>query len=427
MADSTQSSPLGSSSGSPLGSSLVVRAAAMVVLLGALKLATQLVVPLLLAAFLAIASAPFMFWLIRRGVNRFVAVGAAMLADVAFFAAMGALSARGLDAFVSAVPRYQARIDVLRQEASQWLFAQGLPDLGELLPTALHGEDARRIVTVAVTEVASALSVLALVLLIVAFLLVELLGIEEKLRLVFKHPEIGIEQFRRAAAHVQLYILVKSGANLLTGILVALWLAAFRVDFALLWGVLAFMLSYIPTIGTLLLAVPVLAVTLLQYGFGTALVVGIGYVLINTAIAALVEPRVFGQALGLSPLVVFVSMVCWGWLWGPIGAVLSVPLTVVVKIVLAYVEGYEWLSRMLGPVVGASGVGTPSVPPVVFTSLPPSVVATTSISLSGRPSTASGVGPVVIPIAPPTPTITNLGAKPAYATPSTPRAEDELE
>ncbi|MET0286298.1 MAG: AI-2E family transporter [Polyangiales bacterium] len=422
MADSTQSSPFGSTS-------LVVRAAAMVVLLGALKLATQLVVPLLLAAFLAIASAPLMFWLIRRGVNRFVAVGAAVLADVAFFGAMFALSARGLDAFVSAVPRYQARVEVLRSEASEWLVAQGLPDLGELLPTALRGESARRIVTTAFTEVFNALSMLALVLLIVSFLLVELLGIEEKLRLIFKHPELGIEQFRRAAAHVQLYILVKSGANLLTGILVALWLAAFRVDFALLWGVLAFMLSYIPTIGTLLLAVPVLAVTLLQYGFGTALVVGVGYVLINTAIAALVEPRVFGQALGLSPLVVFVSMVCWGWLWGPVGAVLSVPLTVVVKIVLAYVEGYEWLSRMLGPVVGVSGVGSPSVPPVVFTSLPPSVVATTSISLSGRPSSAMQTGShAVIPISPPTPTISTIGGgKPAYAAPVSSRNDDELE
>jgi AI-2 transport protein TqsA len=411
-------------------SPLVVRAAAMVVILGALKLATQLVVPLLLSAFLAIASAPLMFWLIRRGVNRYLAVSAALLADIAFFGAMATLTARGLDAFVSAVPRYQARVQVLRGEASSWLVAQGLPDLGELLPSALGSEDAGRMVATAFTEVARALTSLLLVLLIVAFLLVELLGIEDKLRHIFRHPELGIEQFRRAAAHVQRYIVVKSGANLLTGLLVALWLAAFRVDFALLWGVCAFMLSYIPTIGTLLLGVPVLAVTLLQYGFGTALVVGIGYVLINTAIAALVEPRVFGQALGLSPLVVFVSMVCWGWLWGPIGAVLSVPLTVVVKIALAYVDGYEWLSRMLGPVVGASGVGTPSVPPHVFTTLPPSVVATSasSISLSGRPASSSGLTPVVIPTAPPTPSISNIGGvspKPAYASNAPPPIDDE--
>src|ERR1700712_2981825 len=132
--------------------SLVVRAAAMVVLLGALKLATQLVVPLLLSAFLAIACAPLMFWLIRRGVNRFVSVGAALVAEVLFFATMVALTASGLDALLSAVPRYQARVEVLRTEASGWLVAEGLPDLGELLPKALHGEDAGRIVASALTE-----------------------------------------------------------------------------------------------------------------------------------------------------------------------------------------------------------------------------------------------------------------------------------
>src|SRR4051794_1577021 len=103
----------------------LLRAAALVVLLGGLKLATPLVVPLLLAAFLAIVSAPLMFWLMRRGVNRYLAVGAALSGDVAFFGAMAALAASGLNAFVSALPRYQARSGVLRTEASEWLTAEG--------------------------------------------------------------------------------------------------------------------------------------------------------------------------------------------------------------------------------------------------------------------------------------------------------------
>ncbi len=379
----------------------LVRAAALVVILAGLKLATPLVVPLLLAAFLAIVSAPLLFWLTRRGVNQYLAVVAALFADVAFFAAMVALAASGLNALVGAMPRYQARVDVVRDEASTWLMAQGLPGLGDLVPRALRYDDVSLAVADALGHLAQALSSLLLVLLIVAFLLVEMLGIEDKLRHVFRHPELGIEQFRRAAMHVQRYIVVKTGANALTGLLVWIWLAAFRVDFALLWGVCAFMMAYIPTLGSAFVGVPVLIVTVLQYGFGTTLVVGTGYVLINTAIAALLEPRVFGQALGLSPLVVFVSMVCWGWLWGPVGAVLSVPLTVVVKIALAYVDGYEWLSKMLGPVTGSSGVGTPSIPPGVLTSMPPNLAAgislgAHSVSLTG--ATGSAVMPGVPPL-----------------------------
>ncbi|HEX6241182.1 MAG TPA: AI-2E family transporter, partial [Polyangiales bacterium] len=357
-------------------------------------------------------------------------------ADVTFFGAMAYLAASGLDALVSAMPRYQARVADLREEASIWLKLQGLPDLGDLLPT-LNQADTGRVVATAIAEVARALSSLVLVLFIVAFLLVELLGIEEKLRLVFRHPEIGIEQFRRAAAHVQRYIVVKTAANLLTGALVWLWLAAFRVDFAMLWGMCAFMLNYIPTVGSALVAIPVAVVTLLQYGFGTTVVVGTGYVLINTAIAALVEPRVFGQALGLSPLVVFVSMVCWGWLWGPVGAVLSVPLTVIVKIALAYMEGYEWLSRMLGPVVGAQGVGTPTVPPHPLGSLPPSIIGA-GISLGGNTerSSSTGLPPVIIPAGGvPLTTVTATGMGPMVpaaprfgsSVPPPPSGDDELE
>ncbi len=374
-----------------------VRAAALVVILGGLKIATPVVVPLLLAAFLAIVSSPLMFWLVRHGVHRHFALTAAISADVAFFGLMVAIAASGLNAVVSAMPRYHMRIDVLRAEASEWTLKQGLP--ADLIPQALVYDDVSAALGDALGHLARTLSSLLLVLLIVTFLLVEMLGIEDKLRHVFRHPEIGIEQFRRAAAHVQRYIVVKTAANLLTGALVWIWLAAFRIDFAMLWAVCAFMLNYIPTIGSVIVGVPVLIVTLLQYGFGTTLVVATGYGLINMAIAALVEPRVFGQALGLSPLVVFVSMVCWGWLWGPVGALLSVPLTVVVKIALAYVEGYGWLSQMLGPVTGPQqGVGSPSIPPGVLTSLPPTIDLGGGISLGTHSVSLTGA---VMPAIPP--------------------------
>src|SRR6188472_3250214 len=119
----------------------LVHAAALVVVLGALKLATPLVVPILLAAFLAIVTGPLMFWLVRKGVQRYVAVGIALSADIAFFGAIAAFTASGLNALVSAMPRYQERVSILRAEVSEWLALQGLPDLGDLLPRALREQD----------------------------------------------------------------------------------------------------------------------------------------------------------------------------------------------------------------------------------------------------------------------------------------------
>jgi len=138
------------------------------------------------------------------------------------------------------------------------------------------------------------------VLLVTAFILVETVGMEAKLVRVFEDPTQNIARFRRATEQVVRYILYKTGANLLTGLLVWGWLAVWRVDFALLWGLGAFLLNYIPTLGSTLLAVPVVFVSLMQFGVGESTVIALGYLIINMSVAALLEPKVFGKALGLS-------------------------------------------------------------------------------------------------------------------------------
>lgn len=356
------------------GTAWLVRAAAIVIILAGLKLSSPLVVPLLLAVFIAIVTAPLVFALMARGVQRYLAVTVGVFADVAFFAAIAALGASSMNAFVAALPRYQERIGVLIYEARMWFEGQGLQGVGDVLPRVVDYEAIGNAAASGLASFAGVVSMLVLVLLVVAFILVEVVGIEGKLRFVFDDPEAGLQRFRLATAHVQKYILVKTGANLLTGVLVWGWLAAWRVDFALLWGMSAFLFNYIPTLGSAILGVPVLLITLMQYGVGACVVVGVGYGAINMAIAALVEPRVFGQALGLSPLVVFLSMVCWGWLWGPVGALLSVPLTMVVKISAAYVDGGHWVSALLGPVedIEAGRVShAPSMMPPATATMPP--------------------------------------------------------
>jgi hypothetical protein len=124
---------------------------------------------------------------------------------------------------------------------------------------------------------------------------------------------------------------------------------ALGVDFPFLWGLLAFFLNFVPNIGSVMASLPPILMALIQHGPGRALLVMLGYVVINMVIGNMLEPRLMGRRLGLSTLVVFLSLLFWGWVWGPIGMLLSVPLTVVLKILLEHSEDFRWLAVLLGP------------------------------------------------------------------------------
>ena len=116
----------------------------------------------------------------------------------------------------------------------------------------------------------------------------------------------------------------------------------------MLWGVLAFLLNYIPNLGSIIAGTPAVLLAFIQFGLGRALVVAAGYVVINIVFGNMIEPKIMGQRLGLSTLTVFLSLVFWGWVWGPVGMILSVPLTMVVKIALESKTETRWIALLLG-------------------------------------------------------------------------------
>jgi predicted PurR-regulated permease PerM len=125
--------------------------------------------------------------------------------------------------------------------------------------------------------------------------------------------------------------------------------AAVGLDFPLLWGLLAFVLNYIPTFGSFIAAIPPIALALVQYGIGKAVIVLIGYLLVNVVMGNIVEPRVMGHSMGLSPLVVFVSLLAWGWVLGGVGMFMAVPLTMALKIILDSDPSSHWIAVLMGP------------------------------------------------------------------------------
>jgi predicted PurR-regulated permease PerM len=190
-----------------------------------------------------------------------------------------------------------------------------------------------------------------LILLTVIFILLEAASFPTKLEAILKNPDSGLIRFQSLLDNVNSYMALKTVTSAFTGVLVGLWLWAVGVDYPVLWGMLAFLLNFVPTIGSILASVPALLLALIQLGIAGALWSLLGYVLINVIVGNLIEPRFMGRGLGLSTLVVFISLVFWGWILGPVGMFLSVPLTMMIKISLDSSEETRWVAILLGPEV----------------------------------------------------------------------------
>lgn len=156
------------------------------------------------------------------------------------------------------------------------------------------------------------------------------------------------ERYLAVVASVRSYMALKTWISLLTGLFIWVWLWFFGVPYAAMWGMLAFLLNFVPNVGSIIAAIPALLVAWLDLGWMPAIACGIGYLAVNMVVGNIIEPRVMGRGMGLSPLVVFCSMVFWGWVLGPVGMLTSVPLTMAVRVALEGFDDTRWLGTLLG-------------------------------------------------------------------------------
>ena len=185
-------------------------------------------------------------------------------------------------------------------------------------------------------------------------MLFEASSLSHKLHLALDDPQARLKQIDQFLASVNNYLAIKTLVSIATGVIVSIMLWAFGLDFFLLWGVLAFLLNYIPNIGSIIAAVPAMSLAVLQLGPAAAGFIGLGYLTINTVMGNVVEPRYLGRGLGLSTLVVFISLIFWGWLLGTVGMLLSVPLTMVIKIALENSAEGHWFAVLLSSEDGSN-------------------------------------------------------------------------
>lgn len=327
--------------------------AAFVVIVAGLRAGSSLATPFLLALFLAVLLAPPLFALQRRGVPTSLALLVVVAGAALVLGLLGLLVGASVTDFTQSLPEYQAKLRAESEGFAEWLAGRGLPVSEQELRQRFDAGAVFSMVGSVVAGLGNVLTNAVLILLTVIFILLEAATFPRKLAAVVRDPEASFGRFVQVRDNVQRYLAIKTGTSLATGLLVFVWLLVLGVDFPLLWALLAFLLNFVPSIGSIIAAVPAILLALVQLGVGPALLTGGGYLVINVLIGNGIEPRLFGRGTGLSTLVVFLSLVFWGWVLGPVGMLLSVPLTMTAKVALESYEDTRWVGLLLGPAQAA--------------------------------------------------------------------------
>ncbi len=321
--------------------------ASLVVIFAGIKAASAIVVPFLLAMFIAIICSPMVRWLMRIRLPRGLAIIAVIVLVLMLGLWLGSVVGSSIADFRSELPTYREQLTAQFRPLVQFLGQFNIHLSVEQLRDQFDPSRAMSLATDILSGVGNLLANTLLILLTVVFMLFEASGINLKLHYALDDPDMRLNQIDRFLDSVNRYLAIKTLVSLITGIFCGLGLYLIGVDYFLLWGLVAFLLNYIPNIGSIIAAIPAVALAFLQFGVGGAAASAGVYVAANMVMGNVVEPRLMGRTLGLSTLVVFLSLIFWGWLLGSVGMLLSVPLTMIVKIGLESSQGGRWLATLL--------------------------------------------------------------------------------
>lgn len=338
---------------SRLGRALMVFASTIVILAG-LKAAADIIVPFLLAAFIALLCTTPLLWLNRRGIPNTLSVIIVLVGLLGISIVLGITVGSSLKKFTKALPTYRTSLQKQTEGLVAYLSEKGL-NVDEYRESVTETIDPSSAMGMAGTTLKKASGVLTngfLILLTVVFILLEAVSMPKKLNRVLKHPEKTLAGFDTFVHSVKHYLFIKTIVSAITGLLAGIATAVIGIDFPILWGVLAFALNFVPNIGSFIAAFPPLLLGTVQHGPKAIVSVSICYIAINVIMGNIIEPRLTGQGLGLSTLVVFLSLIFWGWLLGPVGMLLSVPLTMIVKIACESNEKTQAIGILLGSASG---------------------------------------------------------------------------
>jgi AI-2 transport protein TqsA len=342
------------------GTRLLIIAATLVIIIWGINQAQSVLVSLLVSAFLAVIGTVPVLWLERKRIPSVVAVLIVVAAMVTLLLSIGVVVGASLNNFSNALPFYQTRIHDMLFALKALLASKGITLTDEVLLGYVNPAAVMNLTAGVFAALSSVLSNIVLILFVVTFILLEASSFPGKLRLVRDNPKASFLQFASFVNDIKGYMIIKTLMNLIAGTLITIWLSILGVDFPVLWGFLAFLLNFVPSVGSIVAAVPAVLLALVQFGWGYAALTAAGYLAIGTILGNVVETRLMGRKFGMSTLVVFLSLIFWGNLLGLVGALLCVPLTMTVKLACEVSEDTRWIAILLGPEISPKGIRWPS-------------------------------------------------------------------
>jgi AI-2 transport protein TqsA len=320
----------------------LVGAASIFVILFGIRGSAYIINPILLAAVITITVLPVPSRLTKRGMPGWLALVLSVLMVVLLLALVIATVFFSITKLATELPTYLASAS---QQAGTDLSSTTAPE------TSTQIEQ----MTISIGPVLQGLLVgivdllvqFGLALVIFFFMISAALSLPTPSRLGLDPNAPMIGRVSALTEDVRKYMTVLTGINFLVGLGNTIFLFLLGVDYALLWGLLAWFMGYIPSIGFIIALIPPVLMAYAQYGLQTAFVVFLGFVLINGGVQNFIQPKIMGQRLKISPVVVFVGLFIWGYLLGGIGAILAVPLTLMVLIIMENFEGTRSLAVLL--------------------------------------------------------------------------------
>jgi AI-2 transport protein TqsA len=326
----------------------LIKIASLIIILAGVIYAKEIIAPFLVALFISIISAQPILWLERKRVPRVVAIIIALILILSVFFGTGYLIGNALSSFTKNAPLYEASMKTITDSFINFLNNNGFSVSRDQFPDIFDPSQIFHFTIQAANKLAKVVGNTFLVFLTILFMLFEISSISAKVRAVFTGPKESYSYITKIIDSIRRYLAIKTILCITTGVILFIILSIIGLKYAILWALIAGLLSYIPHIGSIIAAIPVLLFALVQLGPQGALWTLLSFLVVSNILNNFVEPKIMGRGLSLSTLVVFISLIFWGFVLGTVGLFLSVPLTTTIKIVLEQDEKTRWIAILLG-------------------------------------------------------------------------------